>query len=76
MRAKNGFTNCNFAVRKMDNKICCVGLARQVEVVSGNFVQLKWNIALYLDDGRVSVEHPRGGKLYLIVQTADALALF
>lgn len=60
----------------MNDKIRCVGLARKIEVVGRDFVQRKLNITLYLDDGQVGVEHPRDGKLYFVIQTADARAFF
>ena len=39
-------------------------------------LQRERDVTFDLNYGRVGVEHPRGGKLYLIVQTADTRTFF
>ena len=58
----------------VQNKICGVGFAGKIQVISKNIIAEDRNITLKLKNCRFSIQHFRGGKLHFVVQVTDSFA--
>ena len=58
----------------VQDKICGVGFAGEIQVVDRNIIAEDRNITFKLKNRRFSIQHFRGGKLHFVVQVTDSFA--